>query len=488
MPLSLLNDFPDQLSPMLIKELRQGLRARGFTLTFLIFQGLLAFLLLTATASMSSDAAGSTVSAMIFTMFALVALVFQPMRGANAISSEITGNTIEMMVLTRLTASRIVFGKWFAIVSQSALILVSVIPYLILRYFFGGMNLIGEIVLISLIFITSMSLTAIMVGMSGTSARLMRVLPVFAIIFGARLIPKMIYGRGRSFDLIETLSLSDWSSRVGVFLYVCFVVYYGWCALSQGISVIATTAENHSTPRRLVALGLVLIAIAVGFMDSVDPRALLVAYAVILGPAVIVALTEPLVILPPTLEPFLKRGKLGKIASSFLLPGWPSGVFFTVLVSVICAVGMLSIVKLKSFSGFDDEMLIGGFAVFGGLLLPALLAAHFTKVEAKRMGVFMLFLVASLLIMALPAIMAGVYDYKRVLWMFIWDPWVFLTMLGNSKFASEDLLQAVIVVDAILMCLLMISAMHAYRKYSLMFLTGQFDAPEKTPDQTADLK
>lgn len=473
---------------MLIKELRQGLRARGFTLTFLIFQGVLAFLLLTATASMSSDAAGSTVSTMIFTMFSIVALVFQPMRGANAISSEITGNTIEMMVLTRLTASRIVFGKWFAIVSQSALILISIIPYLILRYFFGGMNLIGEIVLISLIFITSMSLTAIMVGLSGTTARLVRALPILGLVFGAQLVPRMLFARGSSFDMMSIFSLSDWPSRVGVFLYVCFVVYYGWCALSQGISVIATTAENHSTPRRLVALGLVLIAIAVGFMDSVDPRALLVAFALIFGPALIVALTEPLVILPPIFEPFLKHGKLGRLASIFLLPGWPSGVFFTALVSVLCILGTLCIVKVKSFSGFDDQMLIGGFAVFGGLLFPALFAAHFTKVETKRMTTFMLFLVASILIMVLPAIMTGVYHHENVMWFFIWDPWVFLTMMGSSKFGNEELFSAVTAVDAILMMALILSAMHATRKYSMMFLHDQLDTPSKSSDPQLDFK
>jgi ABC-type transport system involved in multi-copper enzyme maturation permease subunit len=151
-PLTLLADFPDRLSPMLVKELRQGMRARGFIVLFLAFQGVLAFMLLTVSINSSDNSAGATASGMIFALFGIASLMVQPMRGVNALSGEITGNTIEMMALTRLTASRIVFGKWFAIVSQTALILITIIPYLILRYFLGGMVLVGELVFLTLMF------------------------------------------------------------------------------------------------------------------------------------------------------------------------------------------------------------------------------------------------------------------------------------------------------------------------------------------------
>jgi hypothetical protein len=58
MSLTHLTDFSDKLSPMLVKELRQGLRARSFTMLFLIFQLLLGFILLTASAASSMDSAG----------------------------------------------------------------------------------------------------------------------------------------------------------------------------------------------------------------------------------------------------------------------------------------------------------------------------------------------------------------------------------------------------------------------------------------------
>ena len=105
-----LTDFPDRFSPMLVKELRQGMRARGFIILFVSFQLLLAFILVSASAASGNDYAGAAASGIIFTIFGIAVLGIQPMRGANALSSEITGNTIEMMVLTRRSAARIVFG------------------------------------------------------------------------------------------------------------------------------------------------------------------------------------------------------------------------------------------------------------------------------------------------------------------------------------------------------------------------------------------
>ena len=215
MSLTHLTDFPDKLSPMLVKELRQGMRARSFTVLFLVFQGLLALILLTAGSAASSDAAGSFASGVIFSMFAGAALFIQPMRGVNALSSEISDNTIEMMVLTRLSAWRIVFGKWIAIVSQTALILVTIIPYLILRYFFGGMILAGEMVFLGLMFLTSMALTAIMVGLSGNSTKLVRMLPFLGFIFAVNTVPSYLFRDGfKSF--MNFCALSDSESRLAI--------------------------------------------------------------------------------------------------------------------------------------------------------------------------------------------------------------------------------------------------------------------------------
>jgi hypothetical protein len=459
-----LTDFSDKLSPMLVKELRQGLRARSFTMLFLIFQILLAFILLSASASSTTDYAGSFASGVIFTMFGIAALFIQPMRGVTALSSEITGNTIEMMALTRLSASRIVFGKWIAIVSQTALILITIIPYLILRYFFGGMILLGESVFLSLIFLTSMALTAVMVGMSGTNAKLARVLPVLGFIFLIQIIPAVLF-RGGFNNFMSYCTLSDLESRVGIFSYICFITYLGWCALSHGISVIAPAAENHSTLRRLIALGLTCLAVGAGFHPAVEGPALLVIFGIILAPAVITALTEPSNLLPPICTPFLKRGLLGRMASVFLLPGWPAGVFYTVLLLAISSAGLLAAASPTLSPSDISEIKIATLGLVGGILLAALLASNFSKQESKRFTNFVVFALASIILTIIPTIFANINNHESYLWFFIWNPPIFITMADESSFDKNQLLTAVMIVDGIILSLLLATATIAFRGY-----------------------
>jgi hypothetical protein len=468
MSLTHLTDFPDKLSPMLVKELRQGMRARGFTVLFLVFQGLLAFILLSATAATGSDSGGSFASEVIFFLFAGAALFIQPMRGVSALASEITGNTIEMMVLTRLSAWRIVFGKWIAIVSQTALILVTIIPYLILRYFFGGMILAGELVFLALIFLTSMALTAVMVGLSGNSTKLVRMFPILGIIFAVNVVPGYIF-RGGFNNFMSFCTLSDGESRLVIGSYVAFIAYIGWCALSHGTSVIAPFAENHSTLRRLVALGLTCIAAAIGFHDKVDPNVLLLVFGIILTPAVVIAVTERSILLPPVCKPFLKRGLPGRVASIVLLPGWPAGAFYTALLLAISAAGIAIASSSRSLASFQLEMAIASLSILGGVLLAALLAANFTKQEDKRFTNFMVFLLLSILLAVIPMIFASVNNRDKLLWFFIWNPPVGVFMTVGRTFDKDKVLAAVAIVDAIILFALLVTAAFASRGYRRVF-------------------
>ena len=480
MSLTHLTDFPDKLSPMLVKELRQGMRARSFTMLFLIFQLLLGFILLSASASSSMDSAGSFASGVIFTMFGIAALFIQPMRGVTALSSEITGNTIEMMALSRLSASRIVFGKWIAIVSQTALILITIIPYLILRYFFGGMILLGELVFLSLIFLTSMALTAVMVGMSATNAKLSRILPVVGFIFMLQIIPGVLF-RGGFNNFMSYCTLSDWESRVGIFSYVSFIAYFGWCALSHGISVIAPAAENHSTLRRLIALALTCVAVAIGFHPVVDARILPVILGIILAPAVITALTEPSNLLPPIYKPFLKRGLPGRVAAVFLLPGWPAGVFYTTLLLAISIGGFFAAARPSISSYALAEIWIFSLAIIGGILLPALLASNFSKQESKRLTNFLVFLLGSIILTIIPAIFANINNHEYYLWFFIWNPPVFIAMESERTFDKNQLLAAAMIVDGIILTLLLVTATIAFRGYREIIKEAESGLAHSTP-------
>lgn len=461
MSLTHLSDFPDRFSPMLVKELRQGMRARGFILLFVSFQLLLAFILVSASAASGTDYAGAAASGIIFTIFGIAVLGIQPMRGANALSSEITGNTIEMMVLTRLSASRIVFGKWIAIVSQSALLLTTIVPYLILRYFFGGMNLMGELVLLALIFLTSMALTAVMVGLSGNTTKIARALPIVGFIMLMQMVPSFLFRGGLSSGM-DFFTLATWESRISIFCYVALIAYLGWCALSHGISAIAPVAENHSTPRRLVALALTLAVAAATFHPDFSLPATCGFLAVILLPALITALTEPAITLPPLCQPFLKRGLPGEIAAALLLPGWPTGVFFTCLLAGISAFAFANTPTPSYIGNGLPALWTGALAAFGCLLLPALFSACFTKIESKRFTLFVAVLVGSIAVSVLAMVTFDLKNKEDLLWLLVWNPPTLFFMLSNGSFTVGSLLTAAIVVDACLLFLLLTVAIRCY--------------------------
>ena len=172
-------DFADWLSPMLVKELRQGVRTRVFVFLFILLQ---VFMLLDLSLSLLVAATGSDASegtVFFWIMVAVPVLLILPLSGLNAIGGEIRGNTLELIFLTRLTAFRIVLGKWFALFAQALLLVCAVLPYLVLRYFMGGVNLASELLLLGTMLVGSALLTALATAFSAFPARLVR--PLVAI-------------------------------------------------------------------------------------------------------------------------------------------------------------------------------------------------------------------------------------------------------------------------------------------------------------------
>lgn len=445
---------------MLVKELRQGMRTRVFIAVFLSLQAFLGLILLTAGATATSDHAGATISNIIFVFFSIAVLIIQPMRGIGALSAEIKGNTIDMMVLTRLSAWKIATGKWSAIVSQSALILVTIIPYLILRYFFGGMNLQGEIVLLALIFITSAALTAVTVGISASGSVILRsILPMITLPIGSYiLLMAMMFGTGIG-ELIDFCSLSSNKSRIFLSVYVAACAYGGFFCLSAGTSLIAPYAENHSTLRRLVALAATLLAAAVASSVPIDPEILPLIFTMIFAPIFAVSLTEFAPLVPPTFEKFTRRGVAGKVAGFFLFPGWASGFFFCALLTAIAAVAF----NFNSPMGVDQSQGIVALGCLGTLLFPAVLINLFGMQGQQRVSNYVLIGIATCILSMVFYGIAESMSNTEFLWLFVWMPPILFPMHSGGSFDDRTVMGAAVMVNFLLLGLLLLLALRAYK-------------------------
>jgi len=463
-----LDDFPDRLSPMLVKELRQGLRGKTFVAVFLILQALLGLILLTAGAAASSQRAGTFVSQVVFVFFSLAVLVIQPLRGVGALSSEIRGNTIDLMVLTRLGALRIVLGKWVAIISQSALLAATIFPYLILRYYLGGMNLFAELVMVLVVFALSAGLTALTVGISACNSILIRgLLPVL----GAPLLTFCIFGIGFDHefsDLIDACSLSDATHSFALLGFLVLTAYLGWSALSLGASLIAPKAENHTTLRRLIALGLIAVTPLLLRAMHADHEIVPFLWFLVAAPAIATALAEEENTASTIYRPFVRKGLVGKIAGGVLYPGWPSGVILTVLVALMGFAGLSLVPSMSGTSLTDAHIWL--LALIGSLLLPGTIVVLAGSGFKDRAAAFILLWIAGLVLTLVMAALCSAIDSPAILWLFIWDPITMIPMSEMSSgypvrtFEKNELIAAGIVVNGLYLMVLLLKAFPAFRR------------------------
>ena len=157
-----LPDFSERLSPMLVKELRQGMRSPLFV------WGLIAMNLFLAGVVWLTmdDPDENMLHQAFFGGYCALVCGLLPLRAAGALHDELRGNTIDTLILTKLTGWRITLGKWVAVVAQQLLATVTVLPYLIVRYFAGGINIPMEVAWLGIFLLAGMGSAALLTGFS----------------------------------------------------------------------------------------------------------------------------------------------------------------------------------------------------------------------------------------------------------------------------------------------------------------------------------
>lgn len=328
-PKAALRDFSDRLSPMLVKELRQGLKSPVFTWGLIAMQMALAIMAMVAMDSGNDRDANE----FFWWSVAGIVCVLLPMRVANALRDEMGGNTLDTLVLTRLSAWRITLGKWLATSALQVLVSMTVLPYLIMRYFAGGVNMPMELAWLGIYVLFGLVVTAVMLGLSWFRFFLVRAVLMLGVIFCAvGFCAGTIHEISRNdYGLDEIYRELGWPGIIGILAGILWVAFF---FLDLGAAQIAPRAENRATRRRLVALAVFVTAsVCCFFFNRTEAGAIfsmLVLFA--MGPPCIQALCEQPANYTPVLQPFVKRGFAGRLAGRFLYPGWHTGMVFSLLV------------------------------------------------------------------------------------------------------------------------------------------------------------
>jgi hypothetical protein len=428
-----LADFHDRMPPMLVKELRQGMRAKAFLGVFLALQAFLAMVMLLGIWTGSSSDAGDVVSKIIFFFFTAAVLCIQPLRAINALHGEIKSGAIDLMVLTRLSARRIALGKWSAIMAQNLLLFVAIAPYLILRYFFGGMNLFAELLTMVTIFAASGCVTAINVGVSANGAVLLRSL--LPLIAGAFLFFSTcsICFSGALDAILGWMSMeADYSWAIYGSL-VLGSVYFSWMLFSMAAAAIAPMAENHSTLNRLIALVVMAMVAGIMYASDTDVEAYPMAMGLVAAPALLFALCEPAYLLPIVTKPFIKRGPAGRMLGWVLYPTYSAGVFYSL--------GMIAFLVMLTLNLIQKSYIDSAIPVMNlccsSMLFSAVLMRIFRRKITNLQGAYIGFTAAGFIILGVVAAVCESMNNKNAAFLFCWIPQVNLFTLDHDEESAK---------------------------------------------------
>jgi hypothetical protein len=342
------------------------------------------------------------------------------------------GNTMDTLVLTRLSGWRIVLGKWVATAALQVLMALTVLPYLILRYFAGGIDVVQEIAWLGLFLLLGVTASAVLLGLSFLKYFLLRAAVLLAVLlptFGMCTVSVFEIARQR----YGIESLHDDIGTAGIWYCVVLLVWAIFFFLDLGASQLAPDSENRATPRRLAAMVMVPAAtVLAGYSKENDIRE--AGGVVALGAAlltVVQAMSEQPAHLRPLVLPFAGRGFFGRLAGRVLLPGWHTGLIYATL-WILAAVGVMAV--YVAYNGGRNpvsvriEVLMMATVCCGALgffVFPIGLAGIFRKVAAWN---FWRWLAAT----AMGAVVSGIV-------LALWVPFPSKGMMLLSMFAARAL-------------------------------------------------
>ena len=386
-----MNDFPDSLPPMMVKELRQGLRSRAFYYTFfLTIIGLFAVII-------PKDPSFTATEDYFFTALGIALVVVFPLRGLVAFSSEESKTMLDIIRISNLGTWKIVIGKWSAIIAQAVLFTMTTLPFIIVRYFAGGTSLPLELLWVAVFLAANLFFTAFNVLVSTARATPVRMfgslLAIVAAVFALDIIHPLYEASARN------NATSYWMQYVGYFAGVALGLYALLLTIS---SILSSPSENFATATRITILIFLLAIFGVKLVDGLlhhhEARHQHELFLLSLGLTIFAfcaALAEPV----SQTSSGLKRFGSSKLITRYMLePGWHSGILFLIL-----SCGISAATRLINFDFANHpHQLIDFGALYLSLLVflavPGALAFSSTRLFGGRAPAFLALLAVSLLL------------------------------------------------------------------------------------------
>lgn len=162
-----LDDKSDWLSPLVVKEVRQVVRGREFSLSFgasLVAGLIVAFL--GATDAVSGGTAGRWTFVALMGCLAFLGLVVVPLGAFSALRRERIEQTFDLITLTALSSRRVVVGKLMAQAVRLTTLFAAMAPFVAMSFLLGGIDFVTIAISLVVLLMASLWVCALCVFLS----------------------------------------------------------------------------------------------------------------------------------------------------------------------------------------------------------------------------------------------------------------------------------------------------------------------------------
>ncbi len=373
----------ERINPIVVKEVRQSLKSRQFTISFGLTLIAAVSWTLIAIALMVPRIfympAGAPLLAGYFCILAVPLMVIIPFGAFLSLTSETEDSTFELLSISALSALQIVHGKMASACVQILLYLSALAPCIVLTYLLRGVGLYTILIFLGWTVLLSICETALAL-LLGAVART-RILQVgAAVLMLAGLFLGVIMWL--SFLVGEALqrSMSPESSIFVAILAVCMIAAALVSLILRAAgAAIDFPSENNSTPlrvRMLACTALIyfwILYMGVEFQDA-EPIVGFLFGSFIVFMALGALITGERGIISPRAQRALPKTFLGRVFLTWLYPG--AGLGYVFLVCLYAAlVGSVIVTELYFYSMFRQQN--AGRSIFPvGCLLLGYLAGY----------------------------------------------------------------------------------------------------------------
>ncbi len=363
----------ERINPIVVKEVRQSLKSKQFTIAFgLTLIAAVSWTLIAISLMVPKiyyTPAGVQLLTGFFCILQFPLMIIIPFSAFRSLITEIEDSTFELLSISSLSAWQIVLGKMMSALLQALLYLSALTPCIVLTYLLRGVSLDSILFVLGLTVTFSVSETALALLLAAVSrARILQVAATLLLLIG------LVFGfLGWTIALISGVMV-EMANMPKEFYLVVFGFTTVICValnliLRSAAAAIDFPSENHSTPLRkrvLLLVGLILFWSTFAVVASREEE---IAFVFLIGAFIVcmfigALMTGELGIISPRARRTLPTTFAGRVFLTWFYPGAGMGYIFLVclfaaLVATMCITELYYSLSMQLSMGRTSIQYVG---------------------------------------------------------------------------------------------------------------------------------